>query len=254
MGLSSDWLILFDEGNVLNNNTQREYKYYKALGEYMVNLYGGESNRWIEISSQYFDKFVIMCKEILSRGDIFYNDTFIRNHMINWSKALFAGYNLSIPNDQELVKFFKESTKKICPQAIAPPKGIIDVLSTLYNNGFNICTSSTKLSFELKEILSGMKVDLFFQTLYGPDLIHCGKFSSDFYRKIIDDKKMNPSNVIVVDDNPIFLEMAKPIGITTIQSNSCILDRPQSDIVDYLYTDSNDLISIIAEITGITIN
>ncbi|QEE16644.2 HAD hydrolase-like protein [Promethearchaeum syntrophicum] len=250
MTAPSDWLILFDDGNVLNDNNVRGFKFQQVLGDYMMEHYGGEKQRWIEININYIEKFMKEFFQIVDRGGVHDFNNYFRSHMINWGKSLFSGYNLAIPSNSSLLDFFHKTVEKIAPLAAAPPRGIIEVLKSLSNQGYLMCTSSGETSFELHGYLLGMNANQYFNTLYGPDLLNCGKFSSTFYSKILTINNRTAKYTIVIDDNPKFLQMAHEIGINTIQSNSCLSNRAQSEYADYKYENSTELLPIISQITG----
>ncbi|WP_371805090.1 hypothetical protein [Candidatus Lokiarchaeum ossiferum] len=90
-----------------------------------------------------------------------------------------------------------------------------------------------------------------FQAFYGPNLVNYGNLNSLFYSKFLRASQTQPSHTIRIDVPPLFLQMAKKIGIKTIQSNSCKSNQPQSEHADFVYEQSNDLLTIIPQITKI---
>lgn len=254
MSNPSDWLILFDDGDVLNDNKIRAEKIKQIVGTYMVDHFGGVFDRWIQIYSNYEEQFIDEYLQILESGSKCDYQKYLHDHMINWGTNLFSKYDLPVPSNQALLSFYRKMIDVITQQAIAPPEGIVNVLKTLYHQGYRLCTSSGKPSFELKGYLSTMQAEHYFQTLYGPDLLNYGKINSTFYSKILSASQNQPSYTIMIDDTSLFLQMAKKIGIKTIQSNSCKSNRPQSESADYLYELSHELLSIIPQITKIPLH
>ncbi|KAG0316851.1 hypothetical protein BGZ97_006330 [Linnemannia gamsii] len=55
-----------------------------------------------------------------------------------------------------------------------------------------------------------------FTKLYGPDLIHCHKVSSEFYRRIFADSGVDARDALVVDDKEYILAWAKVHGARTV--------------------------------------
>ncbi|WP_457918734.1 hypothetical protein [Candidatus Lokiarchaeum ossiferum] len=96
-----------------------------------------------------------------------------------------------------------------------------------------------------------MQANHYFQAFYDPDLINYGKLNFLFYSKILRASQTQPSHTTRIDVPPLFLQMAKKIGNKTIQSNSCKSNQFQSEHADFVYEQSNDLLTIIPQITKI---
>lgn len=217
MDFSSYW-ILFDDGNVLNNNEIRGKLWPEVFANYMMNRFGGSKDQWIQSNRTYFAEFMEdFYSKVRKRARINFKPYF-QQHMVNWTTATLSYMNLEIPSEKKLVNLYKEITAFVNPRSVAPNPGIIKCIKELKSKNFNIVTSSGETSFELDGYLTGMGIKQYFDKLYGPDLINTGKFSSHFFQQIVNDLGISESQAILIEDNPEMIRMAQEIGINVIQS------------------------------------
>ena len=244
---NTNWYIFFDDGNVLNNNEIRGAQWKKFLPQFFISRFGGTEEIWSQANHRVIDELMQNLEkrwETQDRPEDF--NEFWQTVMNNWVVHMFeyAGITLS---DIDRIELFKEVSKFVIPQVRSANEGVQETLKILWERGFNLYTASGEVSWELGGYILGMGCEGYFHDqYYGPDLINEGKLSPQFYKKLFQDVGINPSQAIVVDDNPFFLEYARDVGAKIIQSN---INGSKKKVADYVIIDFREIPDVIDKIT-----
>lgn len=239
--------IFIDDGGTMNDNSKRGEQWKDLIAKYFVPLYGGKPDEWREANQQVVDILISKVNQLIGNGinldynkyQVFEDEVFI-NHM-------FDTVDIKRPAEHEYFEICRQVEKWVTPQIQAEIEGIIDVIRRLNADGFTLHTASGETSWVLRGYLTGMGIIDCFTNLYGPDLVGVMKGGLDFYRRIFVHAQVNPSQVIVVDDNPKLLRLAGQLGAHTIQSCTIKESAPRGD---YYFNDPAELPEIIKIISN----
>jgi FMN phosphatase YigB (HAD superfamily) len=211
--------LFFDDGGVLNDNSVRTPQWKAFCGEFFHSRFGGdpevwgEANQKVMISLEIHGWFGRDPKEI-------YDDyiTYYTNFKSEWVKKMFEEVGRSVPPKVEHERIFDATAEYVWPKVHSAIPGIIESIKTLYSKGFVLYTSTGLVSREIRMVLEAMGIKQFFSGFYGPDLINTWKSSSNFFKLIFKDIKLESKKAIVIEDKPKFIENALKSGAHVIQA------------------------------------
>jgi HAD superfamily hydrolase (TIGR01509 family) len=209
--------IFLDDGGTLNDNRLRAPQWRELIADFFVPRFGGSREQWKEANTVAFRQFLQNFEEKYSnRLDYDYIKA-LNEEDILWLTAMFEHVGLRLPPYSKRLSLARESQLWITPRVKAAIPGIVTVIKTL-SKRFPLNTSSGGPSWLVRATLEGMGLNSYFTHLYGPDLVNTPKNGAIFYEKILKDANVRPGDVIVVEDVPKNLAMAKELGATVIQS------------------------------------
>lgn len=218
--------IFFDDGGVLNDNRIRGEHWKTFVGEYYSRRFGGEPEIWGEANQKLisilFNIFWKEGKEKFRNYQAFYND-FKKNMVL----GMFREVGKVPPENIILEEVYNSARDYVIPEVQSAIPGIINSIKELYAKDFVLYTAAGDVSIEMKMYLEGMGIIHCFKEFYGPDLINTWKSGPGYYKAIFKDSRVNPSNSIIVEDQPRFLNNALEVGANVIQA--CITEehKPQ---------------------------
>lgn len=167
--------------------------------------------------------------------------------MVKWVDHMFK-YAKITPPDIDYIELYKKISHFVIPQVRSANEGVQETLNILWECGYNVYTASGEVSWELKDYIWGMGCEGFFHNLYyGPDLINEGKLSPLFFKKIFQDVGILPSQAVLVDDNPHFLEFAKEAGAHIVQSH---INSSKRKVAEYVVHNFREIPYVIEKITN----
>jgi FMN phosphatase YigB (HAD superfamily) len=209
------FVILFDDGGVLNDNAIRAPQWKAYCGEFFHSRFGGDPEVWGEANQ----KVIMSLMDPKDAKEI--NEdyiTFYTNFKSDWVIKMFEEAGRSLPPKVEHEKIFDTTVEYVWPKVQSAIPGIIESIKILYSKGFVLYTSTGLPSREIRMVLEGMGIKQFFSGFYGPDLINTRKSSSNFFEAIFNDIKMDSEKTIVIEDQPRFIENALKTGANVIQA------------------------------------
>lgn len=242
MDLSS---VFFDDGGVLNDNSIRHDQWMELSAQYFQPRYGGKHQTWREANHKAIG---ILIDELRTRIRDSQNLEFQKHQELLdelWINHMFEIVGVKKPPRSEYYRLCREAEEWIVPQVQAGIDGIIPVIRNLKSLGYDLYTASGETSWTLQGYLSSMGILDCFVTLYGPDLIGMMKGGNEFYKGIFSHAKVNPSQSLVIDDNPKMLRLADQLGAFTIQS--CVPRELEPDW-KYYYRTPSELVELIKRI------
>ncbi|MFW9779350.1 MAG: HAD family hydrolase [Candidatus Heimdallarchaeota archaeon] len=242
MDLSS---IFFDDGGVLNDNSMRHDQWMELCAQYFQPRYGGMHQTWREANHQ---AIAILIDELDARIHDSQNLEFQKHQKLLdeiWINHMFDTVGVQRPPKKDYYRICRNVEEWITPQIQAAIDGIIPVIKVIHSLGYHLYTASGETSWTLHGYLSGMDLLDCFTTLYGPDLIGVMKGGNEFYKHMFSHAEVNPSQSLVIDDNPKMLRLADQLGAFTIQS--CVL-RDLEPGWKYYYRTPLELLELINRI------
>lgn len=216
INLQSASLILIDDGGVMNDNNARSHQWKELIADYFIPIYGGSRSRWKEANQYALNNLLSRYNKTITENPLVDFNSYWKLEMTHWIKDMFRIVNIDLPSEKKLFKLAKNAGEWITPRVRAAYPGVAKTIETLSDKGFQLCTASGEVSWELNGYLTGMMIVEFFTKLYGPDLINTAKASTVFFNKILQERTVNPKNAILIDDSLWQLELASSVGIGTI--------------------------------------
>jgi FMN phosphatase YigB (HAD superfamily) len=207
--------IFFDDGGVLNDNSIRAPQWKKFCGEFLHSRFGGDPEVWGEANQ----KVMMSLMDPIDAKE-FYDDyiKYYTKFKSEWVIKMFEEAGRSVPPEVEHEKIFDTTVEYVWPKVHSAIPGIIESIRILYSKGYVLYTSTGLASSEIKMVLEAMGINNFFTGFYGPDLVNTFKSSSNFFKAIFKDIKMESKKAIVIEDQPRFIENALKTGANVIQA------------------------------------
>jgi len=243
---NKDIHIFFDDGNVLNNNKIRGKQWQKLIGEFMIPLFGGNSEDWGAANAKIIKHFTNkgIPALIYEHKEKNYSQ-FIKWFREKWINDMFDYVGIDRPDHADYQRIYYEAAEYVDLRVRSAFPGVIDSVKTLYNDGFNLYTASGTESIELNYYLEGMGIRQYFKKLYGPDLINLLKVDNFFYEAILKDLQIQPNQAIFIDDKPYYLNIAKKVGAHVIQA---CLTREFKPEFEYIVNNMKGLVETIEKL------
>jgi HAD superfamily hydrolase (TIGR01509 family) len=213
-------VLFVDDGGVLNDNRLRGPQWQRFVGEYFSPILGGSLQDWALANHQAI-RSILAPSAWQARLEAAANfEDFERTYYIDWLGSTCDLVGVARPSDSELVDLAQKATKSILPRVQAAIPGAADTIRRLHRDGYPLYTASSGSSTELAGHLEGMGIADCFERLYGPDLVGAFKTGPEFYRRILTDSGVTPSEAVVIDDNPDAIAWATSVGMRCVQVGS----------------------------------
>ena len=213
-------VIFLDDGGVMNDNEIRSPQWRELVAQYFSPRYGGSIQDWKKANKRVFDLLFARYKEIVIENPMIDYIEYWRHEQIRWLTDMFKLVQIDIPPCNQRAKIAQEASEWITSRVRSAYPGVIEAIKYLKKSDMILCTASGEVSWELRGYLTGMGILECFYKLYGPDIINRMKASKSYYKKILGDMQLHPSEAIVIDDSFDYLSMASELGITTIHVDS----------------------------------
>jgi phosphoglycolate phosphatase len=94
--------------------------------------------------------------------------------------------------------------------------GVIDLLSGLNENGFNLFVATSKPTVFAREILLHFNLDSYFLDIVGSNLDHTRTLKAEVISYIVEEHNLNPAKCIMIGDRKHDLIGAEECGINSI--------------------------------------
>src|SRR5688572_22986306 len=209
-------ILFLDDGGVLNDNRLRGPQWQRLVGEYFAPKLGGEPEEWAEanriVATGFFAPGAWQAR-LLSAPDY---KSFDYAYHRDWIRGMCEIVGVPTPPEKEGVEMARQANAWIIPQVKAAIPGAAETVRLLYRRGYTLYTASGSSSTELRGHLGSMGIVDCFKRLYGPDLIDAFKAGPKFYRRLLADARVAPSEALVVDDSPDAVEWATEVGARAV--------------------------------------
>jgi FMN phosphatase YigB (HAD superfamily) len=225
--------LLFDDGNVLNNNKIRGEQWQKLIGEFMTPNFGGNPKDWGTANAKIVENFInkgipTLMYEHKEKNHKQYIEWFIEY----WINNMFDYAGIERPDESKYNEIYYNAAKYVNLRVNSAFPDVKETIKILCQKGYNLCTASGTESIELKYYLEGMEIKPYFNKFYGPDLVNTLKVDDKFYTAIFTDLRIKPEQAIVIDDKPYYLKIAEKLGAHTIQA--CLIDEVEPKFDNYI--------------------
>ncbi len=221
-------VLFIDDGGVMNDNSLRAPQWAALLGPFMSERYGGDSAAWSRVNRVAFTN---AWECVVTRIDTFSSHTdFHQEYCVLWSEGMFAAVGLDTPPPDECVRLVEESSVYALRQIKSDIPGVAEAVRRLAEAGMTLHTGSGTVSAQLEVTLAGMGVrDCFGERLYGPDLVDWPKSGPEYYRRVFEDARADPRDVLVIDDSEQACSWARAAGARAIRVGS---NSPMASLVE----------------------
>jgi len=207
--------LFLDDGGVLNNNRIRGREWKRLVPAYFIPRYGGTEKQWAQANGLAAQKIMNRIKESYNLMQQQLPAGYHQQEDYEWLVTMFEYLRLELPQDVEAES--QHARAWICERVNSAYPGIKDIIPLLAER-YALYTASNEVSFELLAYLKGMGIAHHFTEFYGSDLIGALKTSPFYYQQLAELTAVNPSEAVIIDDNPQNLKYAKEVGFHTILS------------------------------------
>ena len=205
--------LFIDDGGVMNDNARRGPEWRRLVAEFFVPILGGSPAMWEAANRIVIDRVI---QEVSTPG--IGEQDYLRwydAYLLRWMREMAEIVGVPTPEDAQSLKLTKEAHAYITERVRSAYPNATAAIQLLHRTGFRLFTASNEHSRELDGYLRGMGIRHLFETLYGPDLVNMGKYSSEYYRRVFAHSGVAPEHSLVVDDNPQNLVWAGSLGAAT---------------------------------------
>jgi HAD superfamily hydrolase (TIGR01509 family) len=210
-------VIFLDDGGVMNDNSLRGPQWERMVGEFFTPLFGGTPQAWAEANRHMMHSMFLVPgawdARMLAAPDY---ATFDRQYQLDWINTMFERVGIEPPSPDESVALGKSASKSIMPRVKSAYPDAIDTIRLLHNRGYTLNTSSGTSSEDMECCLSAMGVRDCFGRLYGPDLVGVFKNGPEFYRRLLADAGVSPSDALILDDTPKIIGWIEEAGARAV--------------------------------------
>ncbi len=214
--------IFVDDGGVMNDNRLRAPEWRRLLGEFFPPRLGGSAEEWGEANRVYTEglwkdgrTWADYAGDLWQQGGESY-EGFHRLYQIEWLHGMCRLLDLPLPLEDDAVALANAASAYITPRVRAALPGVVEAIGALKEEGYTLHTASGEWSLELDGYLRGMGVRSCFDRLYGADLVDRLKDGPEYYRRILADSAVAPSDAVFVDDQPAVVGWIREVGARTV--------------------------------------
>ena len=199
----------------MNDNALRAPQWRQVLGEFMPRHLGGTPEQWAEANRLQFPR---VWHAVAPRmAEFTSHDAFQREYDLLWFGSMCSHLGIPMPPEPQAREIVYEATKFITANVRADYPDAVPAIRSLHATGFVLHTASGTRSWELDNFLRSMGVRQCFGSLFGPDLVDIMKGSPEYYRRVFERARVEPSSAVVIDDDPLPCTWAEAAGATTIR-------------------------------------
>jgi len=233
-------VLFLDDGGVLNDNSVRGEQWRWMVADYFVPILGGSREAWAEANWTIINEMLYPeAWEARMKAAPDYA-TFDYDYQRDWMYAMCRLVGVTPPSEVESVALARQASAHIIPRVYSPYPGVVETVRLLHEQGYTLNTSSGATSTDMAAYLTGMGIRDCFNHLYGPDLIETFKMGPEFYERLLADAGVEPSDALVLDDNPKCARWAKQAGAQVL----LVSNAPQTA------AESITVIGSLAEVPG----
>jgi phosphoglycolate phosphatase-like HAD superfamily hydrolase len=167
----SEYIILLDDGGVMNDNLKRGSQWQRWVGELFADRYGGKPELWAEANKKVIDNIIEMYASLHRNPDVDYETS---NGELNrrWVEGMFLLAGHTPPPRSEHEEIVYSTAKYVTSRVRAAFPGVVESIRALHRMGFTLHTASGEDTIDLHGYLTGMGVRPLFSRLYGKNLIN----------------------------------------------------------------------------------
>ncbi len=199
----------------MNDNSLRAPQWRRLLGEFMPQHLGGTPEQWAEANRIQFPK--VWAAIVPRMAEFQYHADFQRQYDLLWLSSMCGHLGIPTPQEPRVLELAHDVTVYITTRLRTEYPGAVDSIRHLHQAGFELHTASGTRSWELENYLRSMGVRQCFGSLFGPDLVDIMKDSPEYYRRVFEQARVEPSSAVVIDDDPLPCAWAEAAGATAIR-------------------------------------
>ncbi len=218
--------LFFDDGGVLNDNAARGPQWQRLVGEYLEPRLGGTAAAWGLANCLVMERMEAPSEVARQRMRCPDAREYERMRLSAWFGAMIAEVGVACPSAENVLTLALETTAFVTRQIRSAFPEVVATLAALAARGYVLHTASNEASHELAGYLEGMGVRSYFDRLYGPDLVRVHKTSPLYYQRILTECALQPSQALVIDDNPQAIAYARRVG-----AQALLVDRSAQALV-----------------------
>jgi phosphoglycolate phosphatase-like HAD superfamily hydrolase len=208
------FVLLLDDGGVLNDNALRGPEWLRLIGEFMPARKGGTAEQWATANSAIFPA---LWGDLQKRLPEFRNHReFHRTLAVDWMSSMCACVGVTPTSDDDAVAIYNELSSYVAERAICAIAGAAEGVRDLHDAGYTLYTASGTTSWELRGILTRMGIGGVFSALYGPDLVDHVKRGAAFYEKVFAHAGVAPSSALVIESDAECCRWVREAGASAV--------------------------------------
>ena len=199
----------------MNDNDQRGPQWRRLLGEFFVPRLGGTPEAWSEANRAVIDAWwprFVAHLETATDGVV----PWLRAEDRRWLLDMCVRVGVAPPAEADVDDLIQASHRYVGERCRSAYPDVAPAVRSLARDGMALHTASGEDAAQLHSYLRGMGVRDLFGRLYGPDLIDRWKNGPGYYRAILADSGVDPTEAVVVDDAPDALGWAAACGLRPI--------------------------------------
>jgi HAD superfamily hydrolase (TIGR01509 family) len=140
-----------------------------------------------------------------------------REYDLSWIGLMCSHVGVPAPEESEARRIATAAADYITARAESAYPDAVSAIRMLAEAGFQLHTASGTRSFELENILNGMRLRDCFGQLSGPDLVDTMKAGPEYYRRVFARAGVESARAIVIDDSEQACGWAKETGAVAIR-------------------------------------
>ena len=211
-------MIFLDDGGVLNDNDRRSAEWRRLIGEFLAPRLGGTPAAWGEANRIVFagqwERFQAW-SEVHAQDDHFVDFFLTDDEASRWLGEMCGHVGVRIPDDAMQLAIATQEYVK--PHVRSGYEDAAPGVRKLHDAGYTLSTASGETSRELGAYMAALGIrDCFAGRLYGPALVQAPKASPLYYKRILADARIEPSDALFVDDSSKAVAWASEAGAQTV--------------------------------------
>ncbi|MEP6755249.1 MAG: HAD family hydrolase [Chthonomonadales bacterium] len=211
--------LFLDFDDTLVDSAEHAKQYVGELSAVLASAHGIGSSIWEPIVGRELVAFKKAYTETFNADNLTGFTEWMDQERVKATKKIFFAVDVALPTDDDILEFARRIQFDALCGCNASFDGVYDALLALFDAEVRMNIASANESAYLLAALVGAGIESFTESKFGPDLIDCVKESVKYYEVMFDFLKIDPKDVVVLDDQVECLEWASSLGAKVIQSD-----------------------------------
>lgn len=216
--MSEQTYVFIDFDDTLSDAQALWEQYSEELASLLSTDVGGDKTIWKAALRPAIDRSLARYAEKFRGNPLGGYVEWVDAERVRFMEEVFAEVGQPLPTRDPLDEFAKRmqfDALTACNTAFPRAE---EALRELFEMGIRTQMASAQESEFLIAALIGSRIESYIESKFGPDLVGCAKEGPEFYRRILKACCVQPSQAIVVDDQPRCLDWAEEVGAKVVQA------------------------------------
>ena len=206
--------LFLDDGGVLSDNAVRGEQWRRLCGEFFPGRLGGEPRDWAEANGIMFEPIFDAYRHVMAIPDRYLEGE--RAYERAWLTGMCEYLGVTPPPGEECPALAREAMVYITSRVEGAYPWTRETVAALAGAGYTLHTASNQTSWEMEGYLRAMGLEGSFGILFGADLVNALKPAAAYYARAFLIAGVEPSQAVVVDDDPGYLRAARDVGARAV--------------------------------------